>query len=122
MAEKQKYACGKCVFYRQIVLEDPPKGYMPRGWCHFFPPSVYPIPVQQESRLAMAAGQQAPGPQQMAPYMIRPLVMEDEMICGQFMPAMEYQDEFPELHGGECGEDCEECDGSCVEGDCSCGS
>lgn len=101
--EKPKYICGKCVYYKPIELENPPKDFTPRGWCHFMPPSVYPMPVQQQSRLAIASGETAPGSSQMAPYTIRPLLLEEEFICGQFIPDHAFHDEFPEITGEQDG-------------------
>jgi hypothetical protein len=86
--EKLRFQCGNCAWYNAVIIpEDKKDKVSPRGMCHAAPPSVFPVPRMQQSKLALAQGTKAPGVQ-MVPQMFRPVVEEDEDICGSYQPTM----------------------------------
>lgn len=121
MTEKLNLNCGNCAWYMEITIPEEKKEVLsPRGYCHAVPPSVFPLPKQQQSSLALAQGQQAPGQVTMLPLMMRPVVESTEAICGSYQPNQEARLMLAEVEKGCDG--CVNCDGSCQEGECNCGS
>jgi hypothetical protein len=65
-----------------VIPEDKKKDYpVPRGYCTFNPPAVFPMP-SQTSKIAQMGQPQM----QMAPMMMRPVVEANEIMCGRFSP------------------------------------
>jgi len=98
--------CGNCAWMRKV---GPPKGEkkpkVGRGYCTFNPPAVYPFPGQK-SKIAQM-GKEEPS---IIPYMLRPVVEENEPACGRYNPDAEtfekLQERAPEeeeLCKGGCG-------------------
>ena len=89
MTEEINYlVCGYCSWTQMITVPDEKQGEFPtkRGYCRFNPPAVFPMPTQQQSKIA-ALGT-AP-PVQMQPMMMRPVVEENEPMCGRYSPNKE---------------------------------
>jgi hypothetical protein len=81
--EKNYFTCGYCIYGQ--LMEPPPekkKDYpVKRGYCIFNPPAVFPMPSQQQQRVK-AMGQPAQV-MDFHPFMLRPVVDEDEPMCGR---------------------------------------
>jgi hypothetical protein len=106
--EGLEFKCGNCAWMQKVeVPKEKKKDYpIARGYCTFNPPAVFPMPQQQGS-LADVQGQQRMG---MAPFMMRPVVEENEPPCGRYAPDTETLDLIEGLQGG--------CPGKCKEGGC----
>lgn len=90
--------CGNCVWFQRV---DPPKNVPPpevgRGYCMFNPPAVFPMPHENKIQ---AMGQKQ---LQMVPMMIRPVVEENEPMCGRYGPNPEAQKALGLIAEGGCG-------------------
>jgi hypothetical protein len=86
MTEKLQLRCGNCAWYREAIVpkEEQPADFTPRGQCYAVPPSVFPMPVPKQSNLALA--QSAQQQMQIVPAMLRPIVEEDDSLCGRYSP------------------------------------
>jgi hypothetical protein len=86
MTEQLQLRCGNCAWYAELVVpkELQPPDFTPRGQCYAAPPSVYPVPVPKQSSLALA--QSAQQKMDIIPAMLRPIVEEDEGMCGSYAP------------------------------------
>ena len=77
--EKNYFTCGYCIYAQ---LHDPPKGTdypNKRGYCIFEPPKVFPMPHAKQTKIQAMGNQQV----EFAPYMMRPVVEENEPMCGR---------------------------------------
>jgi len=86
MTEEINYfVCGYCAWAQMMDTPEDAKEKYPyrRGYCRFNPPAVFPVPSQSQQKIA-ALGQ-AP-PVNLAPFMLRPVVEENEPMCGQYAP------------------------------------
>ena len=114
MTEKQKISlvCGTCAWYRGISIPkaQQPPDWTPRGYCHNLPPTVFPVPQQKKSNLALAQGQQQGGVE-MLPMMMRPIVEQVEAMCGQYAPNKETRAQLEELQAQRSKK--EGCPGDC---------
>jgi len=118
MTDKLQLRCGNCAWYRNIVIpeEMQPEGFTPRGQCYAVPPTVYPVPVPKQSRLAIAQGQEQK--MEVAPAMLRPIVEEDDNMCGSYAPnalAREALEKIQAQRQAGCG------DKTCNKEECDCG-
>jgi len=119
MTEEINYfVCGYCVWAQMMEAPEDQKEKYPkkRGFCRANPPAVFPIPAQQQTKIAGPMGQQPKV--QMQPYMIRPVVEADEPMCGKYTPNPEAVKGLGLRAGGEGGCDRKHCE---CEGE-SCGS
>lgn len=106
MDEKLSFGCATCAWFQEVVIpegEKKPEGWTPRGNCYANPPAVFPVPRQQQSKLALAQGQQAPGQVTMVPLMMRPIVDKSDNPCGKYQPNSAMRDQLAELQPGGCG-------------------
>lgn len=99
--------CGKCVWMQKVEIpeEKKEKYKVGRGYCTFNPPQVFPMPQQKTSNIAMAQGRQAQAQMEFLPYMMRPVVEDNEPMCGRFSPNEEAMKELgidPENPAGGC--------------------
>lgn len=103
MSEEKKnfFVCGYCAYTQMIDVPTEKKDthLKRRGFCRFNPPAVFPMPTQKTAKIA-AMGQQPPIDIQ--PYMMRPVVNEDEPMCGQWQPNVEAAEALG-LTGGQGG-------------------
>jgi len=115
-----KLICGNCAWYRGIAVpkEDQPSDFTPRGFCYNLPPTVFPVPQQKKSTLALAQGTAQPG-MQMIPMMMRPIVESDEAMCGGFAPNKKTRGQLEELQAQRQAEGCDP--SSCGKEGCDCG-
>lgn len=82
--------CGKCCWMQIPPIPKGTKIDVKRGYCTFNPPAVFPMP-QQQGNLADIQGQTKMG---VVPLMQRPIVQEDEPMCGRFAPNEETMKEL----------------------------
>lgn len=118
MSEELFFGCGTCAWYQKVEIpkDKQPEGFTPRGYCYYNPPTVFPMPQQKQSNLALAQGQQAPGQVTMVPLMQRPVVEASESACGRWQPNSEMREKLAALDSKDCPDGCK---GECEE--CSCG-
>jgi hypothetical protein len=112
--DPNELCCGNCVFMSIVQPpEDKKELYpVPRGFCFFNPPIVFPMP-QEISNIAGPLGKKQVS---MVPHMMRPVVDATEPMCGRFMMTNEAADRL-----GVGADEEILCSGTCGEGDC-CGS
>jgi hypothetical protein len=119
-----KLHCGNCAWYSVIIIPKEKRDTVSkRGYCTFNPPTVFPVPQQRQSNLAIASGQQAPGEVTMLPMMMRPVVEYDDEMCGRYQPNQEIATQIAEHRQKQAGCGVEKCDGAnCIDNceECPC--
>ena len=122
--KKNYFTCGYCIYGR---MQEPPEevkkadpNATARGYCIFEPPKVFPMSVQENTKIAALGTQPKVDVQ---PYMLRPVVEENEPMCGRGMlnkaavTALGLEEENPEKE--------ELCSGdgkTCKREECRCGT
>jgi hypothetical protein len=77
------FTCGYCIYAQ---LKEPPEAMkekypFKRGFCIFEPPKVFPMPQAKQSKI-QALGNQTEQ-MDLVPFMMRPVVEENEPMCGR---------------------------------------
>jgi hypothetical protein len=111
--EKNYFTCCYCIYAQ---LKDPPedmKEQYPfrRGFCIFEPPKVFPMPRAKESKI-QAMGNTQPQ-MDFLPFMMRPVVDENEPMCGRGVlnvEAMEALGINQKTSCGDCKDEGDKCE------------
>lgn len=107
----EDFVCGNCIY--MMVVEPPEekkKDYpIPRGYCTFNPPTVFPMP-QETGRLATMGKKQVG----FVPFTLRPAVDANEPMCGRAVFSNEAAQRLGlKEQDSACGDACDCEDGSC---------